>query len=158
MSWLSVKVFNMHLQRSASSRHEAMQQASRVQYATHCPSKPQTVSDITRHRRWTASHQHKLIAGLFVGPTMRGDLKHLPTRSPGLLVQLCPQDRGGLCRPPSLAADLNLVLGDIVIQPCQEVLRQVVPAVDTPVVADELTACHLFGHLQSEMGNLHLHL
>ena len=85
---------------------------------------------------------------MFIPLTMGGDLKHLPSRSSGLLVQLCPQDGGSLSRPPSLAADLDLILGDVVIQPCQEVLGQVVPAVDAPVVADELAACHLFGHLQ----------
>ena len=80
--------------------------------------------------------------------TMGRNLQHLSPRGSGLLVQLGPQNGRSLCRAPTLTADSDLVLGDVVIQAGQEVLRQVVASIDAPVVADELIACHLLGHLQ----------
>lgn len=79
--------------------------------------------------------------------TVRSDLQHLPTSRFGLQVQLRPEYGRGLSRVGRLSADLDLVLGDVVVQAGQEVLGQVVATVDAPVVADELAASHLLGDL-----------
>lgn len=88
---------------------------------------------------------------------MRCHLKHLSASRLGLQIELRPQYGRGLGRVGGLSADSDLIFGDVFIQAGQEVLRQVVPAVDAPVVAYELVAGHLFGHLnilQSIIGAL----
>jgi len=81
--------------------------------------------------------------------TVRRHLEHLSTSRLGLQVQLRPEYGRSLGRIGGLGADLDLVLGDVLIQAGQEVLRQVVSPVDAPVVAYELVAGHLFGHLNA---------
>lgn len=93
--------------------------------------------------------------------TMRRHLEHLSTSRLGLQVQLRPEYGRSLGCVSCLGADLDLILGDVLIQAGQEVLRQVVPTIDAPVVAYELVAGHLFGHLdacrfQSAVGALHI--
>ena len=83
---------------------------------------------------------------------MRADFQHLATRGLGLQIQLGPQDGRHLCSVGSLRADLDLVLGNVVIQAGQELLREVVTAIDAPVVADELIARHLLGYLEEQWG------
>lgn len=80
---------------------------------------------------------------------MRCHLEHLSTSRLGLQVQLRPKYGRSLGCVGRLSADLDLVLGDVLIQAGEEVLRQVVSPVDTPVVAYELVAGHLFGHLNA---------
>ena len=85
--------------------------------------------------------------------TMRADFQHSATRGLGLQIQLRPQDRRHLCSVGSLCADFDLILGDVVIQAGQKLLREVVTTIDAPVVSDELVACHLLGHLEVRCGS-----
>jgi len=80
---------------------------------------------------------------------VRRHLEHLSTRRLGLQVQLRPKYGRSLGCVGRLSADLDLILGDVLIQAGEEVLRQVVSPVDAPVVAYELVAGHLFGHLNA---------
>ena len=78
---------------------------------------------------------------------MNGDFQHLATGRLGLQVQLGPQDRRHLSIVGSLGADLDLIFGDVVVQTGQELLWEIVAAIDATVVADEFIACHLLWHL-----------
>ena len=99
-------------------------------------------------RTWTAnSTQNNSHQGL----TVRCHFKHLPPRGLGLQIQLGPQYGRRLSCVRRLSADLDLILGDIVIQTGEEVLGQVVPSIDASVVADELGTCHFFGHLHHQL-------
>jgi len=80
---------------------------------------------------------------------VRCHLKHLSTSRLGLQVELRPKYGRGLSCVGRLGADLDFVFGDVLVQAGQEVLRQVVPAVDAPVVEYELIARHLFGDLNT---------
>lgn len=80
---------------------------------------------------------------------MRRDFQHLATRRFGLRIQVGPQNWRHICSVGScLGADLDFVSGDVIIQAGQELLGKIVSAINAPVVADELTACHLLRHLQ----------
>ena len=83
------------------------------------------------------------------GPTVGRHLEHLSTRRLGLQVELRPKYGRGLGCVGGLSADLDLILGDVLVQAGEEVLRQVVSTVDAPVVAYELVAGHLFGDLDA---------
>ena len=66
-----------------------------------------------------------------------------------LLCKISPEHRGpqDQARGLLVSRDADLVLRDGRVQLTQELVRQVCPAIDAPVVADELLTCHFLLHL-----------